>query len=126
MKSLTVQSEMVPWSRVLWIDENISHNRRTSAICNTTHTRLPVVNSQGTVEGVLPVLAALLRPKEETTDLLTPPMFFKPQTPVREALQSLRKSGTAMAIVTSPKNKPIGVVTLKDLVEPIVGELSEW
>ena len=126
MKSLTVQSEMVPWSRVLWIDENISHNRRTSAICNTTHTRLPVVNSQGTVEGVLPVLDALLRPKEETTDLLTPPMFFKPQTPVREALQSLRKSGTAMAIVTSPKNKPIGVVTLKDLVEPIVGELSEW
>jgi CBS domain containing-hemolysin-like protein len=32
-----------------------------------------------------------------------------------------------MAVVTSPQSsKPIGIVTLKDLVEPLVGELAAW
>ena len=31
-----------------------------------------------------------------------------------------------MAIVATENNKPLGIVTLKDLVEPIVGELAAW
>jgi CBS domain containing-hemolysin-like protein len=31
-----------------------------------------------------------------------------------------------MAIVVDKNNKPIGIVTIKDLVEEIVGELMEW
>jgi len=31
-----------------------------------------------------------------------------------------------MGIVVSNESKPIGIVTLKDLVEPIVGELAAW
>jgi CBS domain containing-hemolysin-like protein len=31
-----------------------------------------------------------------------------------------------MAIVIDKNNKPIGIVTIKDLVEEIVGELMEW
>jgi len=31
-----------------------------------------------------------------------------------------------MAIVSTENKKPLGIVTLKDLVEPIVGELAAW
>ena len=126
MRTLTVRSEMVPWSRVQCIGENISTNRRSSAIGPTIHTRLPVVDGQGFVVGVLPVLSALLTPQETTTNLLKTPIFITADTPVRDALHDLRKSGVSMAIVTTQNKKPIGIVTLKDLVEPIVGELAAW
>jgi putative hemolysin len=126
MKTLTVRSEMVPWTRVQCLGANISTVRRSSAISNTAHTRMPIVNSSGNVVGILPILSALLAPESKTLDIAREPLFILPDTPVREALQQLRKSGVSMAIVSSKNNKPIGIVTLKDLVEPIVGELAAW
>jgi CBS domain containing-hemolysin-like protein len=126
MKSLTVRSEMVPWTRVSCIGTTVSHARRAAAIEKITFTRLPVVDEQGIVQGVLPVLNALLDPDAPTSKLLITPLFLSPETPVRDALQQLRKSGVAMAIVIGPSQKPVGIVTLKDLVEPIVGELGAW
>lgn len=126
MRTLTVRSEMVPWTRVQCIGENITTNRRSSAIGSTMHTRLPVVDGRGFVVGVLPVLGALLSPQSSTVELLKVPIFISEDTPVRDALHDLRKSGVSMAIVTSKNKKPIGIVTLKDLVEPIVGELAAW
>ena len=126
MKTLTVRSEMVPWTRVQCLGANISTARRSSAISNTAHTRMPIVNSSGNVVGILPILSALLAPESKTLDIAIDPLFILPDTPVREALQQLRNSGVSMAIVSSKNNKPIGIVTLKDLVEPIVGELAAW
>jgi putative hemolysin len=126
LRTLTVRSEMVPWSRVQCIGKNIPMDRRSSAIGSTIHTRLPVVDGRGFVVGVLPVLSALLSPKTSTTELLKIPIFIPADTPVRDALHDLRKSGVSMAIVTTQNKKPIGIVTLKDLVEPIVGELAAW
>ena len=126
MKSLTVKSEMIPWMRVSCIGANVSVKRRTAAIAQTKFTRLPVVNEQGVVRGILPVLTALLNQDAPTETLTTTPLFLAPDTPVRVALQQLRESGSHMAIVTGPKNTPAGIVTLKDLVEPLVGELGAW
>lgn len=126
MKSLTVKSEMVPWTRVSCIGMNVPLAHRTHAIRNTIYTRLPVVDDRGLVQGVLPALSALLKPNISTKDLLVTPLTLSPDTPVRDALQQLRKSGVAMAIVTGTNKQPAGIVTMKDLVEPIVGELAAW
>lgn len=126
MRSLTVKGEMVPWSRVSCIGINVPLSHRSHAIRNAIHTRLPVVDDRGFVRGVLPILSALLSPETSTDELLVTPLILAPETPVRDALNQLRKSGVAMAIVTESNQKPAGIVTLKDLVEPIVGELGAW
>jgi CBS domain containing-hemolysin-like protein len=126
MQSLTVDSEMVPWGRVSCVGKEMPIVRRTAALCETPHTRIPVVNSSGTVEGVLPVLSALLEPNNLTEELIIEPLYVTPKTKVQDALHQLRKSGKAMAIVSHDGEKPLGIVTLKDLVEPIVGELAAW
>ena len=126
MQSLTVQSEMVPWTHVSCIGKNIPTQRRSTVIGETTHTRIPVVNAKGNVEGILPVLSVLLNPNTPTEDLILEPLYVTPNTKVQDALHHLRKSGKAMAIVSEDGNKPLGIVTLKDLVEPIVGELAAW
>jgi putative hemolysin len=126
MQSLTVQSEMVPWTQVSCIGKNIPTQRRSTVIGKTTHTRIPVLNAKGNVEGILPVLSVLLNPNMPTEDLILEPLYVTPNTKVQDALHHLRKSGKAMAIVSEDGNKPLGIVTLKDLVEPIVGELAAW
>jgi len=126
MQSLTVLSEMVPWTRVSCIGQHVSLTRRSALLRETTHTRIPVVNAQGTVQGILPVLSVLLSPETPTDELVLEPLYITPNTKVQDALHHLRKSGKAMAIVSNDECTPLGIVTLKDLVEPIVGELAAW
>jgi len=45
--------------------------------------------------------------------------------PVRSALRQVQTNGATLAIVTD-NDRPAGIVTIKDLVEPITGELAGW
>ncbi|MDP7349150.1 MAG: CBS domain-containing protein [Phycisphaeraceae bacterium] len=47
-------------------------------------------------------------------------------TPLRPALRTLQNGHAAMAVVVSDEGRPIGVVTIKDLVEPLTGDLAVW
>jgi CBS domain containing-hemolysin-like protein len=57
--------------------------------------------------------------------LIRPLIVLDPATPLDRALSRLRQSGQRAALVGSPA-KPVGWVTLKDLVEEVTGELSRW
>jgi len=56
---------------------------------------------------------------------LRPMVAIEPDTPLDRALASLRATGQRAALVGSPA-RPAGLVTLKDLVEEISGELARW
>ena len=126
MQSLTIQSEMVPWNRVSCIGIDVPLQRRSEMLQTSSYTRIPVVNSKGNIRGILPVLSVLLQPNEPTDRLILEPLFLTPTTNVQDALHQLRESGKAMAIVSNDGQSPLGIVTLKDLVEPLVGELAAW
>ena len=42
------------------------------------------------------------------------------------ALEILRVDRRPLGIVESIEGRPLGVVTLKDLVEPLLGDLRAW
>ena len=56
---------------------------------------------------------------------LTDPLVLPAETTVTTALYRMRRSHQAMAVVSRNK-KHVGIVTIKDLVEEIVGELEAW
>ena len=58
-------------------------------------------------------------------ELMREPLWITPDTPLRDALAKLQQSRAAIAIVGDGET-PLGVVTIKDLVEPITGELVRW
>ena len=77
--------------------------------------------------GVLCLLDALLEPNEPTQTLMTEAMTLSPNTSVQAALGMMRSRRQPLAIVVDTSTKrPLGLVTFKDLVEPITGELSAW
>jgi CBS domain containing-hemolysin-like protein len=121
-----VADEMTPWSRVVRVQLGAAPPAREEVMRQSNFTRLPVVDRDGRVAGILCVLDALLRPQAPTAQLMSEPLTVAPGTPIAEAIRALRHGRAAMAIVAGTDGKPRGLVTIKDLVEPLTGELVAW
>lgn len=127
LRERTVQSVMVPWKAMLCIAPDADQKARELHIRYRAHTRLPVVDRDGRVIGVLSLLDALLEPSKSTRELMQPPLNLTPNISVREALRTMRESRQTMAIIVQPvRGTPLGMVTIKDLIEPLTGKLAAW
>ena len=63
---------------------------------------------------------------EDITCLGHPPVRIDQENSIVEALYALQRAGQQMAVITDSQDCPVGIVTVKDLVERIVGELEAW
>ncbi|MEM7228355.1 MAG: CNNM domain-containing protein [Planctomycetota bacterium] len=126
-RKMTVGTEMVPWARVVTLPANASQEQRETMMRKRDFSRIPLMSTSGDVVGVLPLLDALLKPGVSTEELAQPTLTFEPDTPIRDALRQMRHERIAMGIIEHPRTRrKLGIVTLKDLVEPLTGELAVW
>jgi CBS domain containing-hemolysin-like protein len=154
LRGVTVGDEMVPWSLVRTVPLDADRGRLLKIIGATRHARVPVVGevgnlkSQGGAEapaggtappsaagrptgprwgviGVLEQIDLYLRPEASLPELVRSIVHFRRGTPVREALLTLREHRCAMGVVEDDHGRPIGIVTARDLVEPLTGELGD-
>ena len=128
-RSLQVSGAMRPWNRVTTIaaDATGEDLRR---LLTTRHSRFPVVSSDGTVVGVVHAkdLFSLTEASLHTTlvdTLCRSPLVVPETATLRSVLGDLRHETTEMAIVADEYGAPAGVVTLEDLVEELVGDISD-
>jgi len=138
MATRTAADEMTPWRRVLALQVRSERSldapappRLRELASQTSRSHLPVLTGSGKVIAVVTVLDALRQ--ESATGPDTPmrayarkPLLLPKQTPLREALDRLRAAREPIAIVVDARQRPVGVVSVKDLVEPITGELASW
>ncbi|MEY2786687.1 MAG: hypothetical protein RL277_2899 [Planctomycetota bacterium] len=125
LRSIPIQRVMVPWERVVTLDERAAQDALYARVASTPHTRLPVVGEQG-VSGYVHQIDVLgAGPLEPVLEPLRPLEALDPNLPVDRALTRLRQSGQRLAVVGS-LHAPLGLVTIKDLVEEISGELAGW
>lgn len=124
-----VQGEMIPLGRVRTLRAGWTVSRAKAAVRGHPFSRFPVVGKDGRVVGI--VHAIDLYTHESATDemlideLTRDPVVLTTQMSVESALRALNRSGGHLGIVRRGK-ADVGIVTRKDLVEPLVGELEEW
>ena len=130
LREQLVHAVMIPIGRVAGVAVDTDRERFMAELRRHSFSRLPVwegrkENVVGIVR-VLDVLAAGDQPLDlgalMTRDFVTVP----PDMTVAQALLRLRKARAAMAVVRDDKGRAVGIITVKDLVEEIVGELAEW
>ena len=127
LRDRTVADEMIPWRRVATVPISADRTAREAILRSRPYSRMPMVDRTGRVAGVLHALDAALHPECKTTELLRPIPVIEPTTPSLEALRVMRSERARLAIVRRPGDeRPLGLVALKDLVEPLVGELRVW
>jgi CBS domain containing-hemolysin-like protein len=125
---------MIPRTEMLALDHDATLRDFLELFAATGHTRYPVVGPAGIddVQGVVSAKDLLLHLRGGALDeaaLITPlikPAFFTPESKrVGDLLQELRASNTRLAVLIDEYGGVAGIVTLEDLIEQIVGDLSD-
>ena len=124
-----VNEVMIPKENIVSIDINVTPERLLNTLVEEGHSRIPVY--QGSIDNIVGIIYArdLLYTIREKgliiiADLLHPPYFITPNKRVTELLRDFQVNKLQIAIVKE-KDKTLGLVTLEDLIEEIVGEIEE-
>ena len=131
LDKITVNDIMVPRSEVLGIDLENDLEQIVSQLRATPHTRLPVYRHDlNQVEGVVHMrrIARLLTHSPLTVETLrgacVEPYFVPENTPLSTQLLNFQQRQRRMALVVDEYGEVIGLVTLEDILEEIVGEFT--
>ena len=128
---ITVQDIMVPRASIESITLDDDMGTIVHQLVTSYHQRLPVFRSAlGDVVGVLPVkkvVAALptgTLDKETLESLLAEPYFVPATTPVLAQMQYFQEKRERMALVVDEYGELMGLVTLEDILEEIIGKFT--
>ncbi|MFH1418988.1 MAG: CNNM domain-containing protein [Planctomycetota bacterium] len=128
LHALRVAAVMIPRSRAVMIEARATRYEIEKIVRNSPYSRMPVYRgTRQRVVGVVHVLDILTGDSETPlVDYARIPVRLAHDLPVIDALTTLQRSRRRMAIVTDKGGRFLGLVTVKDLVEEIVGELPAW
>ena len=125
-----VRDVMVPREKVVTIPINASEDEVLATARDTAHTRMPVwEGSPDNIVGIVNTKDLFhlfsLRGIVILMDAVYPPIFVEPDRPVADLLRTFKREKRPMAIVCNPDRTFLGIVTLEDILEEIVGEIED-
>ncbi len=125
-----VRDCMVPWEKVAALDVTIQSEQLLSAVRQGAHTRMPVYD--GTPDNVVGVVNTKdlfylfsLSGFVQLIDAIYEPVILDADAPVATALNVFKKSHRHLAVVRENGAKVVGILTLEDVLEEIVGEIED-
>ena len=122
---------MVPWEDVHTVDASTPAEDVLAAIRDAPYTRFPATDGRsGTVVGVLHARDVWTRAEgldagAEVRELLRQALIVPPTAHVDALLRELRGARQHMAVVVDEYGRPVGLATLEDALEEIVGEIED-
>ena len=131
LERVTVDDIMIPRNEVAGIDLEDDLETIVTQLRTTPHTRLPVFRKDiNQIEGIVHMrqIARLLSHDQLTRDSLleacNEPYFIPENTPLSTQLVKFQKHKRRIGIVVDEYGDVLGIVTLEDILEEIVGEFS--
>ena len=127
LERLSAADIMTPRSALVAVPKDISEEKLVEIIAKEGYSRIPVYEDNlDKIVGVLHVREYLLRrsmPGFKLEDVLLDPEFV-PETVHLDALfKDMQNDHIHMVIVLNEYGLPLGVVTMEDIIEEIVGEI---
>lgn len=125
-----VSDVMVPKDKITAVNINSTSDEVLDTFVEQGHARLPVYS--GSIDNISGIVYArdllyILRDKGlfVLQDLVHEPYYVPASTRVNDVLRKFQADKVQIAIVVDAHKKTLGIVTLEDLTEEIVGEIEE-
>jgi Mg2+/Co2+ transporter CorB len=134
LRELQVSDVMVHRTEMVMVNADLPSEELVREVLSTEYTRIPLWREKP--ENIIGVLHAkdLLRAilasdgdtsKIDVTAIALPPWFVPEMRPVSEQLKAFRRRKTHFALVVDEYGEVEGMVTLEDILEEIVGDISD-
>jgi Mg2+/Co2+ transporter CorB len=134
LRELVVSDVMIHRTGMITLNADDSSEDLVNAVIASPVTRLPLW--RGNPENIVGILHVkdLLRAlhavdgdaaKVDIAALMTPPWFVPDMRPVSEQLKAFRRRKTQIALVVDEYGEVEGLVTLEDILEEIVGDITD-
>ncbi len=127
---LTTEEVMLPADKISYIPINASPEKVKATVLEEKYSRFPVID--GNIDHIVGILQSTTilwnyvnDKKFKLKDLLTRPFYVRPETPVRDVFEEMGKRRTHIAIVRNKQGKNVGLITMEDILEEIVGEIYD-
>ncbi|MBO4283819.1 MAG: HlyC/CorC family transporter [Clostridia bacterium] len=116
------------WDDVTFVTLSMSQNEVLELIRSTKYSRLPVLEKDRVV-GILLVRSYLrsymTTGRADLRRLMTKPTFVPLDAPIDDLLDEMSRNKCCMAIVRDKNGKNMGLVTIEDFLEELVGEIYD-
>jgi putative hemolysin len=120
---------MTPMKQIVWLDVTDPPDEMKRKIRESPHSRFPVC--EGSIDNILGIVQVKDLLVHSFTGqpfgikgLLKMPLFIYEATPALKILEMFKKSGMHVAIVLDEYGSVRGLLTLNDILEAIVGDLT--
>jgi putative hemolysin len=124
-----IKDVMIPRTDIVAINLNADYNEIINIVKTEQYSRYPVYSHRmDNIVGVLNVKELVYRDSEEIFDIkkfIKKPYYTFEYLNTSELFKEMKKYRTHMAIVLDEYGGTAGIVTLEDLIEEIVGEISD-
>ena len=120
---------MIPRTKIVWLDVNAAPGSIFDTLRSHEYTRFPVCDGDlDKIVGIVHVKSLLdsciANLPVDVKRRMSPPIFVPKQMPTLKVLELFKKSGMYLAIVIDEYGSIIGLVSLNDILEAIIGNLS--
>ena len=127
----TAREIMTPRVNVILMDEAIPFEEAIRIFTETGFSRIPVYRNQiDNIVGILnvkDVFSAMISHRKDSTirEIMYDPMFVPESKKIDDLLKELRVHRVQMAIVIDEYSSFVGIVTVEDILEELVGDILD-
>jgi putative hemolysin len=129
---LSVDSIMTPLEEVVWINSSDMNDKMMDQVIKSKFSRIPVYKDiKDNVQGVViikDILNQMYHKKNlniDIEDVIREPYIVLNTLKVNRLLLDMKQRKEHLAFITGESNKVIGIITLEDIIEEIVGEIYD-
>lgn len=127
--NLEASEIMKPRMDVVNVDINISINALMETVMESGYSRIPVFDgTPDNISGILYVkdlLSHIRKTRFRWQTLIRPPFFVPETKKINELLQDFQRTKIHLAIVVDEYGGMKGIVTMEDILEEVVGEITD-
>ncbi len=125
-----VRDAYTPWEKVLCVRRDMQPQQIAAVIETCNHSRLPVVDGRGAVVGMLQIRKFLkeyiLRGGHVSLSrVMDKPHFVPAGLEIDALLENMSASKTHIAVVRDDNGTLLGIITVEDILEELVGEIYD-
>ncbi|MEH0147282.1 hemolysin family protein [Corynebacterium sp. Q4381] len=132
LASTHARQVMVPRPEMIWIEHDKTAKQATRLMVRSGHSRVPVIGED--VDDVVGVAylkdmfgegGTPIEPSTAVTKVVREPLFVPDSKPLDVLLKEMQRVNTHIAVLIDEYGTVAGLLTMEDLLEEIVGEITD-